>query len=182
MRLLSSGGPDSISANMVAKEAHVTWGTLQYQFGDVDGLWAATLIHILETAGPSIWARPSAGSVHKRIAEVIDLLWKALDSPYSAAVSNLRSGLAKDRFELERTYPRTAAALDELDENWALQFREFFDGVAVDPLRARQVIALLPAALRGLHAEMAYGSPVDSNDALAGLRNALTLYMTPPPA
>jgi DNA-binding transcriptional regulator YbjK len=164
---------------MVAKEAHVTWGTVQYQFDDADGLWAATIRHVLDTAGPAIWARSSAGSVQQRIAEVIDLLWKALHSPYNAAVSNLRTALAKDRTELERAYPRTAAALDALDDNWAQQFREFFDGVAVDPRRARHVSALLPAALRGLYAEQSFGSHVDVDDALTGLREALTLYMTP---
>jgi AcrR family transcriptional regulator len=179
LRLLATGGPEAVSANMIAREAGVTWGTVQYQFGDADGLWAAAIGRVLDTAGPSIWARPSAGSVKKRVGEVIDLLWKAFDSPYNAAVSNLRAALAKNRAELERSYPRTARALDALDENWAQQFREFFDGVAVDPRRARQVSELLPPALRGLYAESTFGSRVDVDDALTGLREAVTLYMTP---
>jgi AcrR family transcriptional regulator len=182
LRLLASGGPESVSVKLIAKEAHVTWGTVQYQFGDADGFWAATIVHILDTAGPRIWARPSAGSIEKRVAEVIDLLWNAFDSPYNAAVTNLRAVLAKDRTELERNYPRTAQALGALDENWRKQFREFFDGITVDPRHARQVSALLPAALRGLHAERTFGSHVDIDDALAGLREAITLYMTHSPA
>ena len=97
-------------------------------------------------------------------------------------MTNLRAALAKDRTELERSYPRTAEALDALDDNWLKQFREFFDGITVDPRHARQVSALLPAALRGLHAERTFGSHVDIDDALAGLREAITLYMTPSPA
>ena len=181
LRQLASGGPDAVSVKMIAKEAHVTWGTVQYQFGDADGFWAATILHILDTAGPHIWARPSAGSVDERVAEVIDLLWKAFDSPYNAAVSTLRGALAKNHVELERSYPRTAKALDALDDNWLKQFGEFFDGIAVDPRPARQVSALLPAALRGLHAERTFGSRVDIDDALAGLRQAITLYMAPTP-
>jgi len=111
---------------------------------------------------------------------VIDLLWNAFNSPYEAAVSNLRSSLARDRTELEHNFPRTARALDALDDVWAREFREFFDGVAVDPRRARQIIALLPATLRGLRAEHKYGSPTDIDDALTGLREAVTLYMAPP--
>jgi AcrR family transcriptional regulator len=179
---LANGGPDAVSVKLIAKEAHVTWGTVQYQFGDADGFWAATILHILDTAGPRIWARPSAGTVDERVAEVIDLLWKAFDSPYSAVVSNLRGALAKNRSELERSYPHTAEALDALEDNWFKQFREFFDGITVDPRRARQVSALLPAALRGLHAERTFGSVVDVEDALAGLREAITLYMAPAPA
>ena len=101
--------PRRSASNSIAKEADVTWGTVQYQFGDADGFWAATILHILDTAGPRVWGRPSAGSVETRVAEVIDLLWKAFDSPYNAVVTNLRTALAKDRIELERSYPRTAA-------------------------------------------------------------------------
>lgn len=179
LRLLATGGPEAVSTNLVAKEAGVTWGTLQYQFGEADGLWAAVITYVLDTAGPRIWARPSAGSVEKRVNEVIDLIWNAFDSPYSAAISNLRSTLAKDRAELTQAYPRTAQALEALDDNLAQQFREFFDGIAVDPRRARHVSTLLPAALRGLHAERSFDSRVDISGALTGLREAVTLYMTP---
>jgi hypothetical protein len=55
-------------------------------------------------------------------------------------VSNLRAALAKNRAELERSYPR----------------------------HARQVSALLPAVLRGLYAEHTFGSHLDIDDALAG--------------
>src|SRR5882757_626555 len=182
LRQLGSGGPDAVSVKLIAKEAEVTWGTIQYQFGDADGFWAATILHILDTAGPHIWARPSAGSVAERVAEVIDLLWNAFDSPYSTAVSTLRAALAKNRIELERAYPRTAEALDALEDTWLKQFREFFDGITVDPRHARQISALLPAALRGLHAERTFGSHLDIDDALAGLREAIILYMTPGPA
>jgi AcrR family transcriptional regulator len=182
LRLLATGGPEAVSVKLIAKEANVTWGTVQYQFGDADGFWAATVLHILDTAGPHVWARPSAGSVDRRIAEIIELLWKAYGSPYNAAVSNLRAALAKNRAELERSYPRTAAALDALEDSLLKQFREFFDGITVDPRHARQVSALLPAALRGLYTERSFGSRVDIDDALAGLREAITLYMTPAPA
>lgn len=179
LQQLATGGPDAVSVKLIAKEAHVTWGTIQYQFGDADGFWAATILHILETAGPRVWARPSAGSVEKRVAEIIDLLWNAYDSPYSAALTNLRATLAKDRAELERSYPRTASALDVLEDALFKQFREFFDGITVDPRHARQVSSLLPAALRGLYYERTFGSRVDIDSALAGLRDAITLYMTP---
>lgn len=179
LQQLATGGPDAVSVKLIAKEAHVTWGTIQYQFGDADGFWAATILHILDTAGPNVWARPSAGSVEKRVAEIIDLLWNAYDSPYNAAVSTLRAALARDRAELERSYPRTASAFDVLEDALFKQFREFFDGITVDPRHARQVSALLPAALRGLYHERTFGSRVDIDDALAGLRDAITLYMTP---
>jgi AcrR family transcriptional regulator len=36
-------GPEAASANLVAREAGATWGTVQHQFGDVDALGAAVL-------------------------------------------------------------------------------------------------------------------------------------------
>src|SRR5205807_7005375 len=52
LRLLASGGPEAVSVKLIAKEPDVTWGTVQYQFGDADGFWAAAILHILDTAGP----------------------------------------------------------------------------------------------------------------------------------
>jgi AcrR family transcriptional regulator len=181
LRMLATGGPDAVSVKLIAREANVTWGTVQYQFGDADGFWAATILHILDTAGPQVWARPSAGSVEGRVAEIIDLLWNAYDSPFYAIVSNLRAALAKDRAELERSYPRTADAFDALEDNLLTQFRKFFDGITVDPRHARQVSALLPAALRGIHTERIFSSRIDVDDALTGLREAITRYMTQVP-
>ena len=45
-------GSEGVSANLIAREAGVTWGTVQHQFGDADGLWAAVLAHISERSDP----------------------------------------------------------------------------------------------------------------------------------
>ena len=43
VRSLATGDPGAVSANRIAKEIGATWGAVQYQFGDVDGFWAAVL-------------------------------------------------------------------------------------------------------------------------------------------
>src|SRR5277367_5766422 len=43
VRSLASGDPGAVSATRIAKESGATWGAVQYQFGDVDGFWAAVL-------------------------------------------------------------------------------------------------------------------------------------------
>src|ERR1700753_881498 len=43
VRSLASGDPGAVSASRIAKESGATWGAVQYQFGDVDGFWAAVL-------------------------------------------------------------------------------------------------------------------------------------------
>src|ERR1700756_5913674 len=43
LRSLASGEPGSVSAHRIAKDIGATWGAVQYQFGDIDGFWAAVL-------------------------------------------------------------------------------------------------------------------------------------------
>jgi hypothetical protein len=52
---------------------------------DADGLWSSVCDHILSTAGPVVWAQPTTHSYESRVRELIDLLWKAPDSPSYAA-------------------------------------------------------------------------------------------------
>lgn len=180
LTVLSSGRQEAVSANLVAREAGVTWGTVQYRFGSVDGLWADVVEHILDTAGPVVWARPRAKSVPGRVKEFIDLMWRALDSPYYIARTTLQSALAASRPELEHNYPETAKALHAIDEIMETQCGQFFVDLAVDRSRARRVGVLLPVALRGLHAERKYDPTFDADEALAGLRDSVTLYLAAP--
>lgn len=48
---LASGDVGAASANKIAKEVGATWGAVKYQFGDVDGLWAAVLRRTAERRG-----------------------------------------------------------------------------------------------------------------------------------
>ncbi len=177
LELLASGRPEVVSVNVVAKEAGVTWGTVQYQFRDADGLWAATIDHILATAGPVVWATPSATSTAERVGELIDLAWTALGPAYDTARTTLQSNLVRTRGELAREYPETAKALDAVDKTWAAQIKAFLDDLPADRASIRRVCAFLPTTLRGMHAEYIFGSHLDVEDALAGLREAVTAYL-----
>ncbi len=52
VRSLATGDPGAVSASRIAKESGATWGAVQYQFGDVDGFWAAVL-HRTAAQNPS---------------------------------------------------------------------------------------------------------------------------------
>lgn len=178
LRLLAVGGADAVSVNLVAKEAGVTWGTVQYQFGDADGLWAATLEHILATAGPVVWAVPTTASPADRIRELIDLGWAALHSTYYTARTALQSGLSRTHAELARGYPQTSKMLGLIDETWGAQINTFLADLPADPAAIQKVCAFLPTALKGMRSEYAFGSRFDVDEALAGLCEALTGYLT----
>ena len=56
LRALATGDAGAASANRIAKDAGATWGAVKYQFGDIDGLWAAVLRRTAERRGllPSV--------------------------------------------------------------------------------------------------------------------------------
>ena len=85
LRLLADGGPDAASASSVAREAGATWGTVQHQFGDVDGLWAAVLEYVLADRGALTPRVSDSPDLTERVDAVLDLLWNAMDLPASRA-------------------------------------------------------------------------------------------------
>ena len=101
---LATGSPESVSANRIAKEAGVTWGTIQHQFGDADGLWAA----VLEQVADALTSYRLAGAVHqqrtidRQVSAIVDWLWHALDAPEARAVQTIRMCLSRDHETLTR--------------------------------------------------------------------------------
>jgi AcrR family transcriptional regulator len=177
--LLATGGPDVVSANLIAREAGVTWGTIQHQFGEADGVWAAVIEHVsvrpdLHRATDRLVTLPLA----MRLEAIVDLLWNSLDSPSARAVNTLRLFLPRDLVVVERDYPRTAAALAAWDTHWAQAWDRAFDGLTVSHERLAKVRFLLPSAIRGLHDIGGPSSYTDVSAARTGLVEALTLYLS----
>lgn len=178
VRCLASGGPESVSANLVAREAGVTWGTVQHQFGDVDGLWAAVLLHVSERGGPSLIPVSDDADLRGRVHEIVSTMWNAFEKPAVQAIVNLRVALPRDRATLEAEFPRTAAALVDWDARWEQAVREAFAGFDVDPVRLHRVRSLLPGAVRGLYNEQYLSTYADMDEAREGLADAITAYLS----
>lgn len=177
LRCLADGGPEAASANLVAREAGVTWGTVQHQFGDADGLWAAVLLHVAEAGIPPVGPLPEDAAVGERVEAVVAMLWRALDSPGSRAIHHLRMALPRGRAELEEGFPATAEAVARWDREWTAACEQAFAGLDVDRVRLDRVRSLLPGALRGLHDEQHLSSYVDVDEARRGLVDAVTAYL-----
>ena len=96
LRALATGDVAAASANRIAKDAGATWGAVKYQFGDIDGLWAAVLRRTAERRGqlPS-HANPDA-PLRERVAAIIDL----------ALRRTVGTGFARDRDAAGRPAPR----------------------------------------------------------------------------
>lgn len=180
VRSLATGDPGAVSASRIAKEIGATWGAVQYQFGDVDGFWAAVLHRTAERrdATMSTFAGlKSDAPLRDRVSAIIDTLYDGLASQDSRAIENLRAALPRDHLELERSYPRTAAELFSWGKSWLQTCHHAFADLGVDPQRVREVAALIPGAMRGLASERQLGSYADLDEARRGLTNALATYL-----
>jgi AcrR family transcriptional regulator len=177
LRCLADGGPEAVSASLIAREAGVTWGTVQHQFGDVDGLWAAFLEYVLGDGTATALPVPATTDVGERIEAVVGLLWSAMDLPAFRAIHQLRLALPRDRDELESAYPLTAAAIGRWDAAWTATMEHAFAGLDLDPLRLTRVRSMLPGAMRGLHNEQYLSPYTDSDEARRGLVEAITAYL-----
>ena len=179
VRALASGDPGSVSASRIAKDSGATWGAVKYQFGDVDGFWAAVLHHTAELRGELPVPSDAGAPLHQRVAAIIDLLYDGLTSTHSRAIENLRAALPSDPGELARLYPHTAAEFVSWGHSWNASCQRAFADLGVDPHRIVEVAAFIPGAMRGITSERRLGSYADLDIARRGLTNAIVAYLDP---
>ncbi|MFV8054361.1 TetR/AcrR family transcriptional regulator [Mycobacterium sp. 48b] len=176
-KALATGDPGAVSANRIAKEIGATWGAVKYQFGDIDGFWAAVLHRTAERRAGMFSHHDSRAPLKQRVAAIIDLLYDGLTIGDSRAIENLRAALPRDPAELERLYPKTAAELASWGQGWLQTCQQAFADLDVDPERVREVAAFIPGAMRGIASERQLGSFIDLDVARRGLTNAIVLYL-----
>jgi AcrR family transcriptional regulator len=193
LRALATGDVTAASANRIAKDAGATWGAVKYQFGDIDGLWAAVLRRTAQRRGqlePAHFAQTLIGQSHvtpdaplrERVSAIIDVLFDGLLAPDSRAIETLRMALPRDGAELSRLYPQTEAELKSWGSSWIDACQTAFAGVDVDLARVREVASFIPGAMRGLASERQLGSYYDLDLARRGLSNAIVAYLEAPSA
>jgi AcrR family transcriptional regulator len=179
IRSLASGDPGSVSASRIAKDIGATWGAVKYQFGDIDGFWAAVLHHTAELRGELPVQSDRQAPLHGRVAAIIDLLYDGLTSSHSRAIENLRAALPSDPEELARLYPQTAAEFVSWGHSWNAACQKAFADLGVDTERINEVAAFIPGAMRGITSERQLGSFTDLEVARRGLTNAIAAYLDP---
>ncbi|CAM5737768.1 TetR/AcrR family transcriptional regulator [Mycolicibacterium aubagnense] len=176
-KALATGDPGAVSANRIAKEIGATWGAVKYQFGDIDGFWAAVLRRTAERRAGKLSRHDSGATLRQRVATIIDLLYDGLTIGDSRAIENLRAALPRDHAELERLYPKTAAELSSWGQSWLQTCQQAFADLDVDPERVREVAAFIPGAMRGIASERQLGTYTDLDLARQGLTNAIVAYL-----
>jgi AcrR family transcriptional regulator len=175
---LATGDPTAVSGNRIARDIGGTWGAIQYQFGDIDGLWAAVLRHTAELRGDLPANAAPNGTLRERVTGLIDTMLIGLRTPESLAIETLRAALPRDVAELEREFPLTAAEFASWKPGWDDACERAFADLDVDPARVRQMAALIPAAMRGLTSERMLGTYGNLEDARTGLIDALVALLS----
>lgn len=174
---LATGDPAAVSGNRIARDIGATWGVVKYQFGDIDGLWAAVLRYTADKRGDLPANLRPDGTLHERVAALVDTMAVGLRTPESLAIETLRAALPREQAELERDFPLTAAELASWKPNWDHACQRTFADLGVDPVKVRQVAALIPAAMRGITSERTLGTYGNLEDALAGLTGSIVAYL-----
>lgn len=178
---LADGGGEPVSANRIAKDAGVTWGTVQHQFGDLDGLWVAVITEIHSRSWVSRPEEPTrSGTVRERVEAAINSVWLYLDTTEGRALTALRTSLPARRSDVAAEYPRTAEAFAARELDWIEGFDYLMDGLDLDPDKLHRVRCLLPAAIRGLSNEREIGFTSDLDVARAALTDAVVALLTGP--
>lgn len=178
IRCLAEGGPEAANVNLIAREAGVTWGTIQHHFGDNDGVWAALLERAHQESREAFPRRSAvSASLRPRVAAVVNAIWAAYDQPTVQAVMNLRLALPRDHHALAEAFPATAEILQAWDEGWTARWDTLFRDLVTSNTKLRRLRSLLPAALHGLYLNGQAPTFTDVEEGRRGLIDAITCYL-----
>jgi TetR/AcrR family transcriptional regulator, regulator of cefoperazone and chloramphenicol sensitivity len=141
VRCVIEEGFEAASAKHIAERAGVTWGVIQYHFGDRAGILAAVVDagfqHLRETVGG---IDLPAGDTRQRVAALVDAAWGAMSTPTSRASFEILVATRSDRD------PQFAKDLDDMARELARLAGRLTEGRQPLPAVGR----LLWATLRGL--------------------------------
>jgi TetR/AcrR family transcriptional regulator, regulator of cefoperazone and chloramphenicol sensitivity len=133
--------------NRIAEEAGVSWGVLQYHFGDKDGLLQAVIDYIFDDFAATLESTSLQGEhLEQRVRQLIDVVWALVSKKeYRVSIAILRnagkdnSSSINGQKQLSRWARKTSQLWDEL-----------FAGKIQEPQRNEIARHLLFATLRGM--------------------------------
>jgi TetR/AcrR family transcriptional regulator, regulator of cefoperazone and chloramphenicol sensitivity len=165
VRCIVEEGFVAATAKHVAERAGVTWGVIQYHFGDRNGLLMAVVddgvARLLESLSS---ADVSDLPLRERIEVVVDIAWSCYSSPTSMAA-----------FEILRANRAGSSRRHLLEMNAAIN--QLGRLIADDPANDG-VAEVIWATLRGVVlAQMIIGTPIDWQRERHALIEMVTLYL-----
>lgn len=171
VRCVQEEGFAAASAKHVAERAGVTWGVIQYHFGDRDGLLMAVvergfddLLEALRALQPQSHAAPQSAAL------LINAMWNAFKSPTSSAAMQILIATRAERAEQQSRY-----LLDVLS---TLSHLGRYLGEGLAPRHARVIGDLIWTSLLGsMTAQMLGVAATDTTRERRNLIDAVTAYI-----
>jgi AcrR family transcriptional regulator len=169
VRCIVEEGFTAATAKHVAERAGVTWGVIQYHFGDRNGLLMAVVddgvARLIDTLSS---ADVSDLPLRERIEVVVDTAWSCYSSPTSLAAFEI--------LRATRGGPGESSRRHLLEMNSAIN--QLGRLITEDPSNAG-VAEVIWAALRGVVlAEMIMDSPIDWSQERRALIDMVTRYLS----
>jgi AcrR family transcriptional regulator len=174
IRCILDEGFAAPSVRHITERAGVTWGVVQYHFGDLSGLLMAVvdkgfgeLIETLERLPATI----AALAPRARTEAVVDAAWTAFSSPTSMAAFEILVSTRAVRDAVADTH------LVEVGNSLTALGRQL--GAGLDTSHASEIGNLIWATLRGLAvAELISPTPLDSSSDRRVLVEVISAYIT----
>jgi TetR/AcrR family transcriptional regulator, regulator of cefoperazone and chloramphenicol sensitivity len=176
VRCVVEEGFAAASAKHIAERAGVTWGVIQYHFGDRDGLLEA----VVESGFDELRARMATvdvpqGSSREQVTALVDAAWDAFSTPTSRASLEILVATRARRDQATREHlAAMAGELTRLGTDLIGDRRHVGDASAIGDL--------LWATLRGLVlTQMVVDEPIDSTPERAALVDLLVVHLDADP-
>ncbi len=173
VRYILDEGFAAPSVRRITKRAGVTWGVVQYHFGDLGGLLIAVVdegFRQLTEALDGLSGELTDMPIAQRTQTVVDAAWSAFSSPTSmAAIEILISTRAGRDDAVNKRLGDAMRQLTELGRRL---------GAGLDAEHATEIGNLIWASLRGIVvAQLISPKPLDSSRDRRALADVLTAYV-----
>lgn len=161
------------SVRQITERAGLTWGVVQYHFGDLNGILMAVLdkgfADLLETLD-QLPAQAAQIPSQDRPAFVVDAVWRAFSSPTSMAALEILIATRSARTAKANAHlAAMTARMTEIGEHL---------GAGVAPAQAKRLGNLIWATIRGLVAvQLTWPKPLDSTRDREMLAEVITAYL-----
>ncbi len=170
--ILEEGFPPP-SIRRITERAGLTWGTVQYHFGDLDGILMAVVdagfAEVLETLDTVAAQAPTIGN-DERPAYVVDAVWQAFSRPSSMAAMQILIATRGDRSTAANAH------LAEMAERITQIGRHLSPDI--DPALARRLGSLVWTAVRGMvTVQLLWPEPFDSSRDRQMLVEVITAFL-----
>ena len=173
VRCVIEEGFAAASAKHIAERAGVTWGVVQYHFGDRDGLLMAVVDRGLAELPGVLRALPAASESvarHEQVRRVVDAAWKVFSSDNSRASLEI---LIATRAMRDK---RATRHLGQLQQAITDLSRDLAQGL--DSPQATAIADLIWATMRGLVvSQLVAGIPMDTTREQQALVDVICAYL-----